>query len=190
MKIGKALTRRHVVGSASSAALVGAALPAAAAATALPQPRTLRTTSGFPTPVAALWTGSHSHWLQPWREMVCTQSLATIENGIGLNTDPSHPESLPMFVAAGFRHVRVSLMWSQASYNNPTLISESANASTVAFIKAAKAAGLRPLVMIQAIDQGPCPYETAVLDVAAPVSPSDTTLTLSSSAGLLESYSA
>ncbi len=188
MEVEKALTRRGLVVSATSTAMLGGAIPDAMAA-ALPQPRTIRTTNGFPSSVTALWTGSHSHWLQPWRSMMATQSLATIENGLGFNTDPGHPEALPMFAAAGFRHVRMSLMWSQVSYDNPTTISPNANAQTVAFINAAQAVGLRPLVLVQAIDQGPCPYQTVIPTAAAPISPGDTSLTLSSSAGLIQDYS-
>ena len=191
MEFGENLTRRSLAASAASAIVVGGAIKpaAAAAAAALSQSRTVRTTNGFPSPVTALWTGSHSHWLQPWRSMMSTRSLATIENGIGFNTDPGHPEALPMFAAAGFRHVRMSLMWSQASYDNPATISQTANATTVAFVKAAQAAGLRPLVLVQAIDQGPCPYQTAVPTGAAAVAPGDTTVTLSSTAGLIAGYS-
>ncbi len=188
MEIGENLTRRGLATSAASAMLVGGAIGPASAA-ALPQPRTIKTTNGFPASVAALWTGSHSHWLQPWRSMMSTRSVSSIENGLGFNTDPDHPEALPMFAAAGFRHVLVSLMWSQASFDNPAVISQIANATTVAFIKAAQAAGLRPLVLVQAIDQGPCPYRTIVPTVTVPVSPGDTTVTLSSTAGLVADYS-
>ena len=112
--------------------------------------------------------------------MVANTSLAAFAGGIGLNLDPGYPQSLPMFAAAGFRHVRVSLFWSLMSYTTGT-ISTASNQSVVNFLVAAQSAGLRPLVLLQAFDQGPCPYTQTLVKTANAIAATDTTITLTTS---------
>ncbi len=185
--IGSILTRRTFSASAAAGLIAGRARAAAPSAAA-PQ-LTASPTTGFGTSVSTLYTGSHSHWLQPWRDLVATRSLAAFQGGIGLNCDPGYPSSLSMFASAGFRHVRVSLLWALASYDNPGTISLADNAETVTFVRAAQAAGLRPLVLAQAIDQGPCPYQLIETEASGAVDASATTITLASAKGLKVGYS-
>ncbi len=176
------LTRRVLASSAASALLITKAVAKTVTA---PEPATTASSAGFGTSVTTIYTGAHSHWLQPWRTMVATRSFATFQNGIGLNCDPSYASSLAMFAEYGFRHLRVAVFWSLVDYDAPSTISLADNASTVTFIRAAKAAGLRPLILLQAFDQGPCPYETITVTATNAIGSADTTITLSSTAGLV-----
>ena len=96
-----------------------------------------------------------------------------------------------MFAAAGFQQVRVSLLWGAAPYSDPSSFPAdySTNSSTASFIQAAQAAGLRPLVLLQAFDQGPCPNQLVEFTAVNAISASDTTITLSGSSGLVVDYS-
>ena len=175
--ISTTLKRRSFAAGIAAGALAGRSGAAHAAyAPAL----TGSPTVGFGTSLSTLYTGSHSHWLQPWREMMATRSFARIQDGIGLNCDSSYPQSLAMFAAAGFRHVRVQILWSLASYDDPATISLAGNAEIVTFVQAAQAAGLRPLVNVQAFDQSPCPFQLLIATATGAIGASDTTITLSS----------
>ena len=156
-----------------------------------PSPPEVISPTGFPASVTSIYTGAHSHWLQPWRTMAATRSLAAFSGGIGLNTDPAYPQSLPMFVAAGFRHVRVSLFWGSLPKYDPSHfdLDYSTNSTTLEFVWALKAAGLRPLVLLQAFDQGPCPQELIAVTASTAVASTDTTITVSSTNGLVVGYS-
>ena len=148
------------------------------------------TTIGYPADVSVIYTGAHSHWLQPWRDMVATRTFAAFSGGIGLNSDPDYPQSLAMFAAAGFRHVRVSLFWGSATFGAQTFaLGTSTNATTASFIQAAKAAGLRPLVLAQAFDQVPCPNQQIEVTTANAIAATDTAITVSSTTGLTVDYS-
>ncbi len=176
------VTRRRALGKASAASAALATLgvePGAGAAGPAPG-------QGFPAPVTALWTGSHSHWLQPWRTMIATRSLDAIENGLGIqNSDLDHPDSLAMFRQAGFRHVRIGVNWSDVSTENPGLIPNGEPvAALIRFVHAAHAAGLRPLVLLQAFSQAPCPHRTRLVRLAEAAAAGSRTLTLAATDGL------
>ncbi len=180
--LGSNLTRRIFTASVAAGTLAGRAKAAALSASA-PQ-LTMSPSTGFGSALSTLYTGSHSHWLQPWRNMVATRSLTAIRNGIGLNCDPGYPSSLAMFADAGFQHLRIGIFWSLASYDDPETISLADNPETVTFIRAAKAAGLRPLVLAQAFDQSPCPFDLVETTASGAINPSDTTITVASIEGL------
>ncbi len=147
--------------------------------------------AGFPAPVTALWTGSHSHWMQPWRPMLATRTIDEIRNGLGIqNNDVDHPDSLAMFAAIGFRHTRMGVNWSFVSMREPDLVThDDAIATTIRYARAARAAGLRPIVVLQAFSQAPCPHETRTIVLAEAANAGDRTLTLETVDGMVPGHS-
>ena len=184
------VTRRGMTAAAGIVAAYGPLTRLAKAATVSIPPEVISPT-GYPADVTSIYTGAHSHWLQPWRTLAATRSFAAISGGIGLNTDTSYPQSLQMFAAAGFRHVRMSLFWGSLPKYDPTHfdLNYSTNSQTLDFVWASKEAGLRPLVLVQAFDQGPCPYELIEVTASDAIASTDTTITVSSATGLVTGYS-
>ena len=179
----RTMTRREIGAGALAAGLA----PSAPALARQSRPAAPEAGEGFPAPVTALWTGSHSHWLQPWRTMLATRTIDEIRDGLGIqNNDLDHPESLAMFARIGFRHMRMGVNWSFVSMRDPGLVPhDEAAAPTIRYARAARAAGLRPIVLLQAFSQAPCPHETRTIVLAEAAKPGDRTLTLETTDGLV-----
>ena len=114
------LKRRAVTGALAASPLATVRAAAADAPTSPSSGTPPGPPGGFPAPVTAIWTGAHSHWLQPWRTMLAPRTLDAIERGLGIqNNDLDHPESLALFARSGFRHVRIGLNWSFVAFDDP-----------------------------------------------------------------------
>ena len=182
------ISRRSLATSAGAAlALTSMPLRRAAAAATVSGPNG---NNGWPLYPSLLPTGCTSHWLQPWRTMIGTLPFQTLQNSLGIqNSAAGNLPSLQMFANAGFRHVRVGVPFASVLYDDPTTMDASDLGATTEFLQAAQAAGLRPLILLQAFDQNRLPRVWTSFGLTVAASPGDMTLTLASTEGLTPNYS-
>ncbi len=187
------LTSRRQLGFGLGAAALASRWPPEARATALDATAlSTRSNCGFPCDPSRLWAGSTSHYLQPWRTLIQTRSYDTLRNGIGTQNSGWHDAaSLPMLAEHGFRHIRSAWNWNQVSYTHPNRISpaDPDYRAAVAYLRAIKAAGMRPLLVLQAFNQGPCPALATTIPLAQSYVAGQATMTLAGTRGLVPDYS-
>ncbi len=114
-----------------------------------------------PREQTAIPYGSRSDWLQPWRAYMDTQPASMLRNALGINfdVDAQYASATAQFLGGvGFKRARVDIDWSAMSYDNPSQLQEPARWDTI--LGAMKAAGIRPLILLNANDSSPGPYKT------------------------------
>ena len=103
--------------------------------------------------------GTYSHWLQPWRGYLETMPASRFLDGLGivLNTNRGEDakQMLRMCAANGIRHARIEIGWGSLDYNDETKLHNAKDAA--ARLLACKAAGIRPLILLNGHHGMPCP---------------------------------
>jgi chitodextrinase len=115
-----------------------------------------------PRQLSALQFGARSHWLQPWRAYLDTWPSARLHEGIGMVAHTASASEIGTYAAlmgrAGVRHARLEFNWGGMSYGDETKpVDESLWRSQ---LRALKANGIRPLILLNWNHGRPCPSRT------------------------------
>ena len=114
-----------------------------------------------PAYLTGLPLGDRSDWVQPWRAYLDTPPATALAAGMGVNFNvPPEQAAVTAHLLAdsGIRRARVEIPWADVSYTNPTTF---ANASSLQeTIAALRDNGIRPLILLNANQQIPCPTKT------------------------------
>lgn len=179
MKILTACVATFLVGIAMIpvAGLAGRTKPAAAAdAGALTGWNVLANPIDPMQQIAVPW-GMRSDWLQPWRGYLDTRPASKLRNALGIqfNVPASAAGPTAQFLGqVGFKRARVEIAWGAMSYADPGRLSDPAQWDTT--LGSLKAAGIRPLILLNANHGAPGPRKTFDAHVTQPVSAGSRTM--------------
>ncbi len=118
---------------------------------------------------SALPYGTRSDWLQPWRAYMDTQPGSMMRDALGINfnVDPQYAATTAQFLGGvGFKRARIDIDWSAMSYANPSQLQDPARWDTM--LGAMRAAGIRPLILLNANDSMPGPLRTFNAQITQP----------------------
>lgn len=113
-----------------------------------------------PSQQTLLAFGQRSHWLQPWRAYLDTPPAARMLDAVGMQLNVSPPviaATARLLASAGVVRVRVEIGWDQMSFEHPGELRDPAGIE--AGLHAIVAAGLRPLILLNANSGAPGPLE-------------------------------
>jgi hypothetical protein len=132
--------------------------------------------------------GRSSFWIQPWRAYLDTWPAALLGEALGVNFNvkPSQADAVARLLHdSGFRLARIGINWNSISYEDPTRFANDANIR--AKLSALHAHGLRPLIVLDANSDGPCPARKLRLETlsVAPAGASTVTLSPASAAAVV-----
>ena len=107
--------------------------------------------------------GNYSFVRQGWRGYLETVPAASYREGLGVVWGQSPPHKSPDEVAAtlawaGFSRVRFEIPWGSVTWDEKSLDDESQQ-RTVEVLRALRAHGLRPLILLNANHLQPCPVQ-------------------------------
>jgi hypothetical protein len=114
--------------------------------------------------------GARSDYLQPWRAYLGTPPASMMRNALGINFNvpPQDAGSTADFLAGvGFKRARIELGWGLMSYSDPSQFGDRAAVDTQ--LSAMKAAGIRPLILLNANDGLPGPALSFTARITQPV---------------------
>ena len=134
-----------------------------------------------PTQQTDLPFGDRSHWLQPWRAYLDTPPASTMRNAVGINFNvaPQYASLVAQFLAQeGFKRARLEIGWRAMSYADPSQLQDPATCDTL--LGALKAAGIRPLILLNANDGDPGPSTSFTANITQPASAGATTVQVDS----------
>jgi hypothetical protein len=125
-----------------------------------------------PAQLAGLPFGDRSFWLQPWRAWSDTPPATRISAayGVNFNVAPDAAASAARALArSGVRRARIEIPWGAMGYADPGRLNDEAGQRRI--LRALQAAGIRPLVLLNANHGGPGPalHEQVRLREAAAV---------------------
>jgi hypothetical protein len=124
-----------------------------------------------PTQQTALPFGARSDYLQPWRAYLDTPPAATMRSALGINFDvpPEAANPVAQFLAqVGFKRARIDIDWSAMSFDDPSRLQDVGKWDTM--LGALKAAGIKPLILLNANHDFPGPTRSFNATVTQPVS--------------------
>jgi hypothetical protein len=114
--------------------------------------------------------GTRSFWLQPWRAYMDTQPASMMRGAVGINFNNVPGQYAgpvaQLLAQSGFTRARLEIGWSEMSFSNPTQLQDPT--SVDARLSALGNAGLRPLILLNANDQGPGPAQTWSAQITQP----------------------
>ena len=167
-----------------------ATLLASVAAIASPGVARAATTSGdalsgwnvLGTPIdpmqhAAVPWGMRSDWLQPWRGYLDTQPASMLRDALGMqfNVAPSAAASTASLLGqVGFERARIEIPWTAMNNGDPTRLDDPGRWGTM--LGALKAAGIRPLILLNSHGGTPVPRKTFTARIVQPVNAGARTL--------------
>jgi hypothetical protein len=171
-----------------------------AAAAALPLAAGLGQPSGV-TPAHAASTGSlshpyadggfllpwgyRSHWVDAWRSTCETVPATTFVDGLGMHMNllgQSPDLIMRMLKSQGIRHARIEIGWGAVTWNEDGFTSAQALGDQ---LRACKAHGVRPLILLNANHALPCPVQKVVRTATVAAAAGATSLTLDAPTGLV-----
>lgn len=131
--------------------------------------------------------GVHSHWIQPWRGYLETVPASWFLNGVGVVYNGfANPDLVfQHLVKNGIKLTRIEIGWGTLDYYTETLN----DAGLHAELLACKTLGIRPVILLNANQQGPCPLLIVNKVVAARAPAGSTTVELVDTGGLIVNYS-
>jgi hypothetical protein len=134
----------------------------------------------------------HSHYKQPWRGWLETVPATRLRDGLGIGYNWTVPRAsdavaLRLLAGAGFTRTRVEISWDRVDYNTLEL-AEAVRARLSDVARAARDAGIRPLLLLNAHHGAPGPATALarIVRTAAPVG--SRTLELDDVAGIRPRY--
>lgn len=131
--------------------------------------------------------GAYSHWAQPWRAYIETIPATTFVNGTGVVLNTDNPLAIRLLAAYGIHHVRVDLGWDNVDYDNDQKVDS--DQSLRLQLLAARRYGMRPLIVLYADQENPCPTRKSLRVAARTARPGATVLYLTDTHGLRAGYS-
>lgn len=132
-----------------------------------------------PAYLTELRFGICSQWIQPWRSVLETVPAAEFLDGVGVNFDV--PDGVDAGLIAqmlgrhGVRLARIEIGWSSIDFDTGKL-TEGAKAATRRKLEACKAAGLRPLILLNGNSGAPCPTRFFAVHLIEPAKKGDRTI--------------
>jgi hypothetical protein len=102
--------------------------------------------------------GTRSDWLQPWRAYLDTPPASTMRNALGINFNvpaQSAGATAQFLSQVGFKRARVEIAWGAMSFSDPSRLQDTGSWDSI--LGALKAAGIRPLILLNANDGAPGP---------------------------------
>ena len=127
--------------------------------------------------------GQRSFYLQPWRAYMDTWDGSRFIKHLGIVSTATPDETraeLQMFAEAGFGTVRMEFGWGHTDYDNPLSVSAGDKEAWTKRLLAAKAAGMRPLILLNGHHGMPCPVRFHNVTIAADAAAGAREITLSS----------
>lgn len=128
----------------------------------------------------AVWFGAHSHWAQPWRAYQETVPASRFLNGIGMCLtfpDGANPDPIcRMLARSGVKHGRIEIGWGNLDWADK--LPDATKQRIAKVILAARNAGIRPLILLNAHCGAPCPARWFERVAAAPAKAGDRRLRL------------
>jgi hypothetical protein len=118
--------------------------------------------------------GERSHWLQPWRGYFETVPAAKLLGAVGINFNVGADDaaaSAQLLAASGVRRARVEIGWGKVDYDDANRLTD--DASVVKKLKALRANGIRPLILLNANHGVPCPTRSFDAQLAEPARAGD-----------------
>ncbi len=132
-----------------------------------------------PTQLTQLPFGRRSFWMQPWRSSLTTWPAVQLEQALGLNANvpPAQMAGLARLMRlSGMRRARLEIGWNAMSFADPSQPADPA--SLTPSLRALRANGIRPLILLNADQQQPVPTQTVTLHLLARAPAGTTTLLL------------
>lgn len=137
--------------------------------------------------LAKLPFGTHSHYLQPWREEVSTVRAADCANGIGIvldGTPTAAPHAaLDLLARSGIANVRVELPWHILDYDDDHRLAD--GRPYAALLRMCRQRGMRPLILLNAHHGMPVPTRQVTRHLIRSSPAGARTVTLNSSDGII-----
>ncbi len=134
----------------------------------------------------------HSHYKQPWRAWLETIPGQVYRDGVGIDYNwnlarASQDVEMQFLAASGFSRIRVEIGWGNVDYNTLDL-NPSAKTELTAIVTAAKAHGIRPLILLNAHHGVPVPALQLNRTVAVSTAQGSPTLQLNDVTGIVVGY--
>jgi len=124
--------------------------------------------------------GRTSFWIQPWRAYLDTWPGERLPAALGINFNVKPGQALATARALhdfGFRLARMEIEWSALSFQQPDRFVH--EASIRARLLALHAYGLRPLIVLNANSEAPCPSQKVTLETTVAAAAGSRTVVLS-----------
>jgi serine/threonine protein kinase len=124
--------------------------------------------------------GTRSHWLQPWRAYLDTPPAQQLRDAVGINFNVNADQAAAaarLLAANGFHRARIEISWGEVDYDNPDRLYRPPEWRTR--LEALRAAGLRPLLLLNSNPGRPAPAKALPLTVAIPAAAGARTVQLS-----------
>ncbi|VEP15946.1 conserved exported hypothetical protein [Hyella patelloides LEGE 07179] len=138
--------------------------------------------------------GEHSHWVQPWRAYQETIPAHQFIDGIGVvfnmnvkKTNVNPNLITEMLARYGVKQARIEINWNQINYEDETQINYADEIRTK--LLALQKQNIRPLVLLNASQGGPCPMLTFRKTLSRNANAGDTKIRLEDTRGIEANYS-
>ena len=134
----------------------------------------------------------HSHYKQPWRAWLETVPATRLRSGVGINYKWDRDRvndavELALLAQAGISRIRVEASWNRIDYDTLDL-TDAARAKLTSIVRGARAAGIRPLILLNAHHGGPGPHRSLTRTVRVSAPAGSRSLQLDSVTGLQVGY--
>ncbi len=135
-------------------------------------------------------SGIRSFYLAPWRAYLDTWPVKQFLDCLGINFNVPAADAAAtaqVLAEAGFRSARIELGWGSLGYDDPLKIRNAKQYAEV--LRALHAAGIRPLIVLNANSGAPVPYKYLHAVLSKPAVKGARELFLESAAGIRPGYS-
>ena len=127
--------------------------------------------------------GAYSHWLQPWRGYLETMPATTFLNGLGINFNVPSDSNCPDLVAEmlqrhGICRARIEIGWNNLDFDDDTKLAADADQRMRKLLTACQKHDIRPLILLNSNEGGPCPNRTFDALLAQDANAGDRTIVL------------
>ncbi len=135
----------------------------------------------------------HSHYKHPWRGWLETMPASAYLDGLGLNYHVDtyrvrHDVEMRLLAESGIARIRIEIGWGRTDYDTLDLI-PSTKTTMAAILSAAKANGIRPLILLNGHHGYPVPHrELTGRTVSTTAGAGNRTLQLNDVSGIKPSY--
>jgi hypothetical protein len=132
-----------------------------------------------PSQQTLLSYGDESHWLQPWRAYLDTVPATRFRDAIGINFNVNAEQAdaaARLLAANGFRRARVEVGFNSVNYANPAQLNGTNSLRTK--LLALQKYGIRPLVLLNSHEGGPCPSQPLTIRTIEPAADGATRIRL------------
>src|SRR5258708_32529210 len=130
-------------------------------------------------------SGIRSFYLAPWRAYLDTWPVKQFRDCLGINFNVPAADAAAtaqVLAEAGFRSARIELGWGSLGYDDPLKIRNAKQYAEV--LRALHAAGIRPLIVLNANSRAPVPYKYLHAVLSKPAVKGARELFLESTAGI------